>query len=199
MGDLSMSSNKENDYSARQLQSVEITQAAKPCRVSFVKLVLHKNHQNRKNQYNQVGLYGVNLIGQPTSTTTSEGDWLEDGDVLSPYDDLSFLMYTDTEVAQLIAKLEKKKQEAVATERFEYAKKIKSAIGELVEAGQMLASLQMFVCVTYCAMGLAVLATAMSLIQEGLMIKAERMKKKMGLGRGELITIETIKVRERAG
>jgi len=58
---------------------------------------------------------------------------------------------------------------------------------------------QMFVCVTYCAMGLAVLATAMSLIQEGLMIKAERMKKKMGLGRGELITIETIKVRERAG
>ena len=68
---------------------------------------------------------------------------------------------------------------------------------------------QMFVCVTYCAMGLAVLATAMSLIQvphihshnslmqllqEGLMIKAERMKKKMGLGRGELITIETIKV-----
>ena len=31
-------------------------------------------------------------------------------------------------------------------------------------------------------------------VQEGLMIKAERMKKKMGLGRGELITIETIKV-----
>ena len=77
---------------------------------------------------------------------------LEDGDVLSPYDDLSFLMYTDSEVrwtdnqptnqpinhfndflpqvAQLIAKLEKKKLEAVATERFEYAKKIKSAIGE---------------------------------------------------------------------
>ena len=79
----------------------------------------------------------------------------------------------------MIAKLEKKKLEAVATERFEYAKKIKSAIGEimnnglvmlfsapkllfshvlatktfksmqysvsgeLVEAGQMLASLQM--------------------------------------------------------
>ena len=34
------------------------------------------------------------------------------------------------QVAQLIAKLEKKKLEAVATERFEYAKKIKSAIGE---------------------------------------------------------------------
>ena len=33
-------------------------------------------------------------------------------------------------MSQLIAKLEKKKLEAVATERFEYAKKIKSAIGE---------------------------------------------------------------------
>ena len=67
-------------------------------------------------------------------------------------------MYTDTEVAQLINKLEKKKFEAVATERFEYAKKIKSAIsksrweytvikpvivGELCEAGQMLGSLEM--------------------------------------------------------
>ena len=46
------------------------------------------------------------------------------------YDDLSFLMYTDKEVAQLINKLEKKKFEAVSTERFEYAKKIKSAISK---------------------------------------------------------------------
>ena len=38
-------------------------------------------------------------------------------------------------MAQLIAKLEKKKLEAVATERFEYAKKIKSAIGEIMNNG----------------------------------------------------------------
>ena len=62
----------------------------------------------------------MNLIGQPTSCATPEGDWsvnyliifvplshlmlfinrLED--VLSPYDDLSFLMYTDSEVTQQI-------------------------------------------------------------------------------------------------
>ena len=64
----------------------------------------------------------MNLIGQPTSFATPEGDWsvshliifvpllhlmlfinnnrLED--VLSPYDDLSFLMYTDSEVTQQI-------------------------------------------------------------------------------------------------
>ena len=63
--------------------------------------------------------------------------------VLSEYDDISFLMYTDKEVAQIISKLEKKKFEAVSTERFEYAKKIKSAIGELREAGLILGSLEM--------------------------------------------------------
>ena len=31
-------------------------------------------------------------------------------------------------------------------------------------------------------------------LQEGLMMKAERMKKKMGLGAGGLITLDTIKV-----
>ena len=54
LGEVKMESNKDNDYTARQLQSVEITQAARPCPVTFVKLVLLKNHQNRKNQYNQV-------------------------------------------------------------------------------------------------------------------------------------------------
>ena len=52
-------------------------------------------------------------------------------------------MYTDREVAQIINKLEKKKLEAVNTERFEYAKKIKTAIGELQEAGLILGSLEM--------------------------------------------------------
>ena len=68
---------------------------------------------------------------------------LDGSDVLSDYDDLSFLMYTDREVAQIISKLEKKKLEAVNTERFEYAKKIKTAIGELQEAGLILGSLEM--------------------------------------------------------
>ena len=45
-----------------------------------------------------MGLYGVNLIGSGASSSPS--DWVE-GDVLSPYDDLSFLMYTDQEVTIL--------------------------------------------------------------------------------------------------
>merc|ERR1711874_258745 len=91
----------------------------------------------------QVGLTAVNIIGTPLEKADSQNVFNLDGDVWSLYDDLSFLMYTDIEVAQLINKLERKKFEAVATERFEYAKKIKSAISELCEAGQMLGSLEM--------------------------------------------------------
>ena len=72
----------------------------------------------------------VNVIGTPVEKAESQNGFNLDGDVWSLYDDLSFLMYTDTEVAQLINKLEKKKFEAVGTERFEYAKKIKSAISK---------------------------------------------------------------------
>merc|ERR1712130_439324 len=56
---------------------------------------------------------------------------------------------------------------------------------------------QMVVCVTYCMAGLALLAMCMSLIQEGLMIKAERMKNKMSGGK-KLVTIDNIQIRERA-
>jgi len=143
LGEITMESNKDNDYIARQLQSIEVTQGARPCPITFVKLVLHKNYQNRKNQYNQVGLSAIDIIGTPVEKADNQNGFNLDSDVWSLYDDLSFLMYTDTEVAQLINKLEKKKFEAVATERFEYAKKIKSAISELCEAGQILGSLEM--------------------------------------------------------
>ena len=87
----------------------------------------------------------MNVIGTPLleGSANSLRSPLDGSDVLSDYDDLSFLMYTDREVAQIINKLEKKKLEAVNTERFEYAKKIKTAIGELQEAGLILGSLEM--------------------------------------------------------
>ena len=97
----------------------------------------------------QVGFAAINIIGTPVDPVPSSDlgksmkSALDGEGVLSEYDDISFLMYTDKEVAQIISKLEKKKFEAVSTERFEYAKKIKSAIGELREAGLILGSLEM--------------------------------------------------------
>ena len=121
---------------------------------------------SQSNSLTKVGLAGVNVIGTPKVTLVGGSasalkSPLDGSDVLSDYDDLSFLMYTDREVAQIISKLEKKKLEAVNTERFEYAKKIKTAIGEnlkeeiylgnkdnifqgeLQEAGLILGSLEM--------------------------------------------------------
>merc|ERR1711976_585151 len=56
---------------------------------------------------------------------------------------------------------------------------------------------QMVVCTTYIMLGLACLATALSLIQEGLMLKAERMKNKMGLGKSAKVRFDDVAVRDR--
>ncbi|KOB70169.1 Uncharacterized protein OBRU01_15552, partial [Operophtera brumata] len=53
----------------------------------------------------------------------------------SPYDDLAFVMYVDTEIADLVRSLDDKKKAAVTEERFEYARRLKSAGAALAGAG----------------------------------------------------------------
>ncbi|KAL3215827.1 hypothetical protein MRX96_033442 [Rhipicephalus microplus] len=57
---------------------------------------------------------------------------------ISPMDDLAFDMYVDTEVAQILRKLEAKKRDAIAEERFVFAKKLKNAVVELQKVGEKL-------------------------------------------------------------
>ena len=73
----------------------------------------------------QVALVAINLLGEKLddddemskSTTlisfeeTSQSE--RDKSLFSPFDDLAFTMYVDTEVQQLIRKMDHKKQEAV--------------------------------------------------------------------------------------
>merc|ERR1719510_1399597 len=61
----------------------------------------------------------------------------------------------------------------------------------------MYGKFQMVVTTVYTMLGLACLATVMSLIQEGLTLKAERMRRKMGLGKSAKVRLETITARER--
>merc|ERR1712073_116000 len=61
----------------------------------------------------------------------------------------------------------------------------------------MYGKFQMVVCTSYIMLGLACLATAISLIQEGLMLKAEKMKNKMGLGKAAKVRFDDVSVRER--
>lgn len=72
-----------------------------------------------------MALVAINLLGEKlddddemtksvssiTFEETSYGD--RDKHLLSPYDDLSFIMYVDLEVQELIRKLDYKKQQAV--------------------------------------------------------------------------------------
>ncbi|XP_052715307.1 centrosomal protein of 104 kDa-like isoform X2 [Crassostrea angulata] len=154
LGYVSLSDNEKTGYKARELKSVHVDAIG-----LYLKLNIHKNHINKYNIYNQVGIIAINVIGddirRPTDLTDPdvyldpdkrkaiEADPSLEGlynkpDFISPLDDLAFDMYQDPEIAGIIRKLEKKKQEAVLQERFEYAKKLKAAISELQKVGEKL-------------------------------------------------------------
>ncbi|XP_022101600.1 centrosomal protein of 104 kDa-like isoform X2 [Acanthaster planci] len=59
-------------------------------------------------------------------------------DYISPMDDLAFDMYQDPEVAQVIRKLDVRKNEAVLQEQYDLAKKLKQAIADLQKVGEKL-------------------------------------------------------------
>ncbi|XP_071840372.1 centrosomal protein of 104 kDa-like isoform X1 [Apostichopus japonicus] len=57
-------------------------------------------------------------------------------DFISPMDDLAFDMYQDPEVAQIIRKLDVRKNEAVLQEEYDVAKRLKQAIVDLQKVGE---------------------------------------------------------------
>ncbi|KAM4650873.1 centrosomal protein of 104 kDa isoform 1-T3 [Discoglossus pictus] len=156
LGYVSLSDNEKTAYKARELKSVYVDAVGQ-----YLKLIFHKNYVNRYNLYNQVALIAINIIGDPVdyneenNTPTRDkiidqylGNSSEDPaldasyigkpDSISSLDDLAFDMYQDPEVAQIIRKLDEKKQEAVRHERYDYAKKLKQAIADLQKVGERL-------------------------------------------------------------
>ncbi|XP_041129339.1 centrosomal protein of 104 kDa-like isoform X2 [Polyodon spathula] len=155
LGYVSLSDNEKTGFKARELKSVHVDAVGQ-----YLKLIFHKNHVNRYNLYNQVALVAVNVLGDAVdgemeSTPTKEqliehylhnthedsaldGTYLGKLDSISPLDDLAFDMYQDPEVAQIIRKLDEKKQDAVRMERYDLAKKLKQAIADLQKVGERL-------------------------------------------------------------
>ncbi|MEE6483728.1 hypothetical protein FKM82_013638 [Ascaphus truei] len=156
LGYVSLSDNEKTGYKARELKSVYVDAAG-----HYLKLIFHKNYPNRYNLYNQVALIAINIIGDPVdlgeeNNTPSreklidqylgnssddpalDASYVGKPDSISPLDDLAFDMYQDPEVAQIIRKLDEKKQEAVRHERYDYAKKLKQAIADLQKVGERL-------------------------------------------------------------
>ncbi|KAK7477381.1 hypothetical protein BaRGS_00031357 [Batillaria attramentaria] len=158
LGYVSLSDNEKTGYKARELKSVHVDAVGR-----YLRLNIHKNHINKHNLYNQVGIVAINVIGDEVRKPGEFNDpdlfidvndnraidrdpvlegYFNKPDYISPLDDLAFDMYQDPEIAQIIRKLERKKQEAVLQERYDYAKRLKVAIQELQKVGEKLGKME---------------------------------------------------------
>ncbi|XP_064459355.1 centrosomal protein of 104 kDa-like [Ornithodoros turicata] len=140
LGEVSLADNLHSEYKSRELKSVLVDAVG-----DFVKLLIHANHVNKYNVYNQVGIVAINIIGDDVfldgGGEEEKSTWqtiIKRNEEISPMDDLAFDMYVDTEVAQILRKLEAKKRDAIAEERFVFAKKLKNAVVELQKVGEKL-------------------------------------------------------------
>jgi centrosomal protein CEP104 len=74
LGHVSLSTNHQTSYKARELKSIHIDSVAR-----FLKIVVHECHLNIHNWYNQVGIVAVNLIGdgneQHVGATKTQGPY----------------------------------------------------------------------------------------------------------------------------
>ncbi|XP_072390154.1 centrosomal protein of 104 kDa [Diabrotica undecimpunctata] len=148
LGYITLSTNETTEFKSRELKSASIPKKE----VTFIKINLNNNHFNALNQHNQVSLIAVNILGtdikfrRPSNPEDEDAklfDILNDPEYYSPYDDLAFLMYVDVDVAKIVKEMEIKKHLAVINERFEYARKLKSAMTKLRVAGEKLAKYEL--------------------------------------------------------
>ncbi|KAK7601011.1 hypothetical protein V9T40_008452 [Parthenolecanium corni] len=140
IGFITLNSNENTKFKCRELKTITIPFSVP---TKFVKLTLYQNHVNNLNVYNQVGLVAVQLIGENLAENETESvtNNLSKAET-SQFDNLAFEMYVDTGIAELLKQLEERKQKAVQDERFEYARKLKTAMSKLHNAGEKLGKME---------------------------------------------------------
>ncbi|POM72333.1 Hypothetical protein PHPALM_10963 [Phytophthora palmivora] len=119
LGFLTLKSNTESRYMARELKTVHIDQEA-----ALLKLRIHPCHVNEHNLYNQVGIMAINLR-KPNAAG-----------------DLSFDMRFDAKTAARIREIQVAKDQAVANEDYDQAKRLKQMEEQLKSIGLQLARLE---------------------------------------------------------
>ncbi|XP_014241905.1 centrosomal protein of 104 kDa [Cimex lectularius] len=130
LGYVILGDNRSSSHKSRELKSVTIPPSS--AKSSHIKLTLLSNHENELNVHNQVGLVAVQILGEDKEEATEA----------SIFDDLSFDMYVDRDVARIIRQMECRKSEAVKGERFRYAARLKSAMLTLRTVGEKLGRLE---------------------------------------------------------
>ncbi|KAG7376677.1 hypothetical protein PHYPSEUDO_012923 [Phytophthora pseudosyringae] len=145
LGFLTLKPNTESRYMARELKTVHIDQEA-----ALLKLRIHPCHVNEHNLYNQVGVMAINLCGEPLGLLPSHST---DEDVVvgakpkhkhtsNGSEDPSFDMRFDAKTAARIREIQVAKDQAVANEDYDQAKRLKQMEEQLKSVGLQLARLE---------------------------------------------------------
>ncbi|KAG3084871.1 hypothetical protein PI124_g18264 [Phytophthora idaei] len=140
LGFLTLKANTESRYMARELKTVHIDHEA-----ALLKLRIHACHVNEHNLYNQVGIMAINLCGEPLgllpSHSTGEAVAVKRRQKHKP-EDQSFDMRFDAKTAARIREIQVAKDQAVANEDYDQAKRLKQMEEQLKSVGLQLARLE---------------------------------------------------------
>lgn len=144
---MALADNAATNYKSRELQSVSVN----PRKGTHLKLRLSGPHSNEFNTDKQIALIAVNVLGEELDTNSVASKENEENveqqssapdntepALASVCDDLLFSMYVEESIADIIREMEERKAKAVATERFEYARKLKLCMSALRTAGERL-------------------------------------------------------------
>uniref|UniRef100_A0A182J1Y5 TOG domain-containing protein n=1 Tax=Anopheles atroparvus TaxID=41427 RepID=A0A182J1Y5_ANOAO len=149
MGFVALSDNASTNYTSRELQSVTVA----PKVGSHLKLRLGPAHPNQFNKENQVALLAINILGEELTAdelASMQGNASAlmnavppnidalNSSLASACDDLSYSMYVEESICEVVRRMEILKIQAVQDERFEYARKLKLCMGALRTAGERL-------------------------------------------------------------
>jgi centrosomal protein CEP104 len=127
---------------SRELQSISIPEKLG----THLKLRMGNPYPNKLNPNNQLALIAVNVLGEEFNPNCNDLTHLRlknpddtlDVALSSITDDLSYCMYVEESIVELVKKLEQLKHKAVEDERFEYARKLKLCMNCLRTAGERL-------------------------------------------------------------
>lgn len=132
------------NFESRELQSILIPEKLG----THLKLRLGLPYQNALNPQNQLALLAINVLGQDFNANCNDLSYLKinhaaetagkshDITLQSITDDLSYCMYVDESILEIVKKIEELKGKAVQMERFEYARKLKLCMNCLRSAGE---------------------------------------------------------------
>ena len=139
---LSLSLAPHVSVQARELKSVHVNVDA-----VILRVVVHKCHVNKLNIYNQVGIVALNIIGEPIASPMGGGPMMApNAGPVRPRPagvaDVALDLDVDPITAVKIREIHQLKEEAVAREDYDEAKRLRDGINRLKAVGAKVAQLE---------------------------------------------------------